>query len=171
MKNAELLLILLIIIIVASFVQGNILNKNKTKVIKNNLSTPTFTLNSTPTIIISPTITIYKKSSPPTPGVDAPNSNSSGQNINDYRYSNSSVKEESGNRLSLESSDDPNAITNWYKEKLKSQNMNVNSFVTTSSNGNILNKLVSANGSIKISVEILRKSSDNTTEINVKISS
>ncbi len=166
MRNVELLLILLVIIIMASFVQGNIFNKNKTKIIKNNLPTPSLIPSKTPAIIISPTITVYKKNSVPTP---TQSSSNSGQNINDYRYPNSSVKEEGGSRLSLESSDDSNTITNWYKGKITSLGMNTKSFVQTNTNGNILNKLVAAKSGFKISVEVSKKSNEEKVEISVSI--
>ena len=166
MKNAELLLILVIVIVVASLLQGNILNKNKTKVIKNNFPTPTITSSPTPTVVISPTATVYKKNSIPTP---IQGSTNSGQDINSYKYPNSSVKEENSSKLLLESSDDPNTITNWYKEKLRSLNMNVNSFVTTKSNGTVLNKLVSANGEVKVSIEISKTNNQSSVEIIVSI--
>ncbi len=156
----------MVVIAVASLIQGDVLNKNKTKVIKNNLPTPTLTSSPTSTIIISPTVTVYKKISIPTP---TQSSTKSGQNINDYRYPNSSVKEESVSRLSLESSDDSNTITDWYKKKLRSLNMNVNSFVTTNSNGTVLNKLISENGDTKVSIEISRKNSGDVTKIKIDI--
>lgn len=164
MKNAELLLILIVILGIASFVQGNIFNKNKTKVIKNNLLAPSLIPSKTPTISILPTVTIYKKNSVPTTKQDTANS---GQDINSYKYPSSSVKEESGSRLSLESSDNPNTITNWYKEKIASLGMNAKSFVQTNTNGNILNKLAAAKSGFKISVEISKKNNEEKIEILV----
>lgn len=166
MKNVELLLILIVVLGIASFVQGNIFNKNKTKIIKNNLPSPTLTPSSTPTIIISPTVTVYKKNSIPTPKQDTTNS---GQDINSYKYPSSSVKEESGNRLFLESTDDPQAITNWYKEKITSLGMNANSFVQTNTNGNILNKLAATKSGFKINVKISKKTNDEKTKIEISL--
>lgn len=166
MRNAKLLLILLIIIILASLAQGNILDRNKIKVIKNNIPTPTLIPSKTPTITILPTGTVYKKNSIPTPTQGSANS---GQNINDYRYPNSSVKEEGESKLSLESTDDSNTITNWYKGKITSLGMNTKSFVQTNTNGNILNKLVAAKSGFKISVEVSKKSNEEKVEISVSL--
>ena len=166
MKNVELLLILIVTLGAASFVQGNIFNKNKTKIIKNNLPVPSIIPSNTPSVTISLTPSIYKKNFTPTPTQASSNSK---QNINDYKYPNSSMNELSGNKLSLQSSDDPNTITNWYKDKLKSLNMNANSFVTTSSNGVVLNKLVSANGETKVSITISKKNDQPSVGIAVSI--
>lgn len=66
-----------------------------------------------------------------------------------------------------ESSDDADKITNWYKDKIKSMNMRVKSFVTTKTNGNILNKLVGADGKKEIKVEITKKDDDQKVTITV----
>ncbi len=66
-----------------------------------------------------------------------------------------------------QSNDPPQVITNWYKDKIKSQGMNATSFVQTNTNDNILNKLVGANGSMKVSVEITRASGISQTSISV----
>lgn len=166
MKNAELLIILFIIIILASFIQGNILNKNKTKITKNNLPAPSLIPSKTPTVTISPTVTVYKKNSIPNPTQSSSNSD---QDLSSYRYPNSSVKEESGSRLSMESSNDPNTITNWYKDKITSLGMNAKSFVQTNTNGNVLNKLVAAKSGFKISVEVSKKSNEEKVEISVSL--
>lgn len=166
MKNVELLLILLVLVILASFVQENIMNKNKTKIIKNNLPTPKLIPSPTPIITISPVVTVYRNIPTPTP---IQGSTNSGQNINGYKYPNSSVKEENETKLFLESGDDSNVITNWYKDKLKNQNMNVNSFVATNTNGNVLNKLVSANGEARVSIEISKKNNQASVEIIINI--
>lgn len=70
-----------------------------------------------------------------------------------------------------ESADDPDAITNWYKEKIKSMGMNVKTFVTTKTNGNVLNKLSGANSEINISVEIEKKENENITKIKISLES
>ena len=65
------------------------------------------------------------------------------------------------------SSDDPQVITNWYKSKIEALGMNAKSFVQTNTNGQVLNKLVAANGNSKISVEISKSSADSQTSILV----
>ena len=70
-------------------------------------------------------------------------------------------------RLKIQSFDDSSRITDWYKEKITSLNMKAKSFVQTSSNRNILNKLAGANSLLKVNVEISKKNSDSKTEITV----
>jgi len=48
--------------------------------------------------------------------------------------------------------------------------MNAKSFVQTNTNGNILNKLVSANGETKVSIEISKNGSEAQTKISINIS-
>ncbi len=163
MKNAQLLILLIIVIMVASFVQRGI-NKSEDRSLQNN-STPTITQTPTPIPTEKSTPTVFKKS--PTPTVQTQNNPST--DINYYKYPNSQVEESSRNRLVLVSTDDPNVITGWYIERLKSQNMKANSFVKTQTNKNVLNKLVSSNGSIKVSIMISKKNSDTNTKIVVEI--
>lgn len=66
-----------------------------------------------------------------------------------------------------QSSADPQVITNWYKSKIETLGTSAKSFVQTNTNGNVLNKLVAANGSSKVSVEISKSSSDSQTSILV----
>jgi len=58
----------------------------------------------------------------------------------------------------------------WHKEKITSMGMNAKSFVQTNTNGNILNKLVSANGETKVSIEISKNGSEAQTKISINIS-
>ena len=163
MKNIQLLILLMTGIIITSFVQKNI-GRNESKNSDNNSIAP---ISASPTSIqkeLSPTIAL-KNLTPTT----IQNQNTSKTDINFYRYPNSQVEESSGSRLVLNSIDDPSKITEWYTQKLKNQNLSVNSFVKTKTNENVLNKLVSSNRSIKISVEIIKKNSDTFTKIKINI--
>lgn len=71
-----------------------------------------------------------------------------------YKYPNSQTINSTGNALSLVSNDGSDKITNWYKERIRSEGLNVKSFVTTKTNGNVLNKLVGASGWNEVSIEI-----------------
>ena len=82
------------------------------------------------------------------------NSSLSGDLINYFKYPNAKSVNSSENKLTLESSDDSRVITDWYKEKINSKGMNVKSFVTTSANDNVENKLVAANSDFKVTVTI-----------------
>lgn len=67
-----------------------------------------------------------------------------------------------------QSSDDPVKITNWYKNRINSAGMNVTSFVMTTTNNNVLNKLVGANGSSRISVDISKNAGEAQTTIKLE---
>lgn len=90
-------------------------------------------------------------------------------NILDYKYPNSQLISSSEYFLSLESSDNSDVITNWYKEKVNSLGMNVKTFVTTKANDKVLNKLVGADGDKEISVEISKENEASSVKISVTI--
>ncbi len=87
--------------------------------------------------------------------------------INEYLYPGSVIVNSDGGSMKLTSSDDPDMITQWYKEKIKSAGMNVNSFVTTKTNDNVLNKLSGADGKTEIKIEIKKQVNDSKVEISV----
>jgi hypothetical protein len=66
------------------------------------------------------------------------------------------------------STDDPDIITNWYKEKIQNMNMNVRNFVSTKTNGNVLNKLEGADGQSEIKIEITKPSDSSTVKIVIQ---
>ncbi len=88
-------------------------------------------------------------------------------NINEYTYPGSVIISANGPTMKLTSSDDPDMITQWYKEKIKNAGMNVSNFVTTKTNGNVLNKLSAADGMVEIRVEIIKQASESKVEISV----
>jgi hypothetical protein len=67
----------------------------------------------------------------------------------------------------LTSSENPDAITEWYKQKIISFGMNVKSFVTTKANDNVVNKLAGADGSREVNIEITKAVSDSEAKITV----
>lgn len=71
--------------------------------------------------------------------------------------------------LNLESTDDSDAITDWYKSKIESSGYNAKSFVKTKSNNNVKNSLVGADGKTEIHVEITKSPDSNVTKIFVTI--
>ena len=89
--------------------------------------------------------------------------------ISDYRYPNSEILSSTQNSLSLKSFDDAKTITNWYKEKIVSEGMNVKTFVETKANDNVLNKLVGADGKKEIRVEIKKTTGSSLVEIEVSL--
>lgn len=88
--------------------------------------------------------------------------------IPDFKYPNSNITSSSQNSLSMESSDTSDAITNWYKNKINSMGMNVKTFVTTSANEKVLNKLVGADGSREIRIEISQENNSSKVKISVE---
>lgn len=90
------------------------------------------------------------------------NSSNSQPNSNGWQYPGSS-----GGGGSYTTSDDPNTVTNWYKQKIENNGMNTTSYVTNSVNGNINNQLVGSNGSSQVKVSITKGESDSQTKISV----
>ena len=162
MRNAQLLIFLIIVVTAASFIQKGA-NKNENQNPENN--SKAISPSATPSPTPADTAPAIKN---PTPTATQ-NQNSSSTDMNFYKYPNSQTEESGGNRLVLNSSDDPNKITEWYIEKLKNQNMKLNSFVKTKTNNNVLNKLISSNGTIKVSITISKKNSDTNAKIAVEI--
>src|SRR4030066_576550 len=115
------------------------------------------------TALPTPTIQIVVPTSTPIPIV------TSQASISDYHYPNSQLVSSSENSLMLSSSEDPETITNWYKEKIKSEGMNVKTFVSTKTNNNVLNKLVGSNGKKEVSVEIKKPVGESVTSITINI--
>ena len=105
----------------------------------------------------------------PTAEAGTPTQSTINPNILNYKYPNSQIISTSSNLLSLESFDDSDVITNWYKEKVNSLGMNVKTFVTTKANDKVLNKLVGADGNKEIGIEISKENSESAVKISVTI--
>ncbi len=118
------------------------------------------------TISLTPTNPPNSPTSAPT-NTSTPTINNS--SINNYMYPNSSVVSSSNNFLSLTSEDSADVITDWYKNKIDSEGMNVTSIVTTHTNDNVINKLIGADGTNEVSVEISKISNSSTVHIEVSI--
>ena len=125
--------------------------------------TETPTVQPTSTIAYDkPTVTNTPTISPTLAPISQP------QNSTSYQYPNSRVISRLDDNLKLESSDDPGKITDWYKSLIKQRDMNVQSFVTTNSNGEILNKLGAADGDDEVMITIRKSASDTVTTIVVE---
>ena len=155
MRNLRLLVILIIVLIAVSFVQREGLSNKQVQ--KKNIMTPAPIPTQTP--IPSQTSTLILPTSTPVPSPQ--------KDMSSFVYPGSTILNQSGGEMTLQSTDDPQTITKWYKEKITSLNMNAKSFVQTNTNGNILNKLVAAKSGFKISVEISKKNNEGKTEISV----
>lgn len=161
MKTLRILAVLIVLLALVIYVQNNLLGQKT-----NNLKkTPSLSPSPSPSASPTPEILqdIFQNSQSPTPIPTNPPS----QNLQSLTYPNSVVISSNFFGVSLESTDNPQTITNWYKEKIKAMGLNANSFVQTNANDNVLNKLVASNGKVKISVEIKKQSNDPVTKISV----
>jgi hypothetical protein len=85
-----------------------------------------------------------------------------------FTYPRATLVETSSTYLKYQSMDDPETITNWYKAKIEQQNLRTTSFVKTTSNGKVLNKLVGSNGQVEIEVEVEKQPNSPTVSIILK---
>ncbi|RJQ25483.1 hypothetical protein C4577_05675 [Candidatus Parcubacteria bacterium] len=88
-----------------------------------------------------------------------------------FKYPNSKVILEEKNRIVFESFDDPQKITDWYKRKIEDRGMSLNYAVSTATEGNIRNKLIGEDNSLKTEVEIIKQSQNQAVTINLLIDS
>lgn len=86
-----------------------------------------------------------------------------------FMYPNARQERFEDEKIKLETTDNPDAVTDWYKNKIKSFSMSAKSFVQTNTNGNVLNKLVGDNGEIEVRIEITKKANDSVTKISVAV--
>ena len=126
-------------------------NQQNTLTIPTPTVIPTLTPTVIPTNIPSPTISTKTK-----------------ENVLDFFYPGATQISFDDDRLILESSDDPEEITDWYKEKFDSFGMRAKAFSQTNVNGNVVNKLVGDNGTIEIRVEITKKKNQQNSKIVVE---
>lgn len=152
MRNLQLLVILVLIIFAISLIQKEGLGSKQTQI-------PTPTQTPTPTSTPTPIPTSVPSTSTPIPF--------SQRNMSSFIFPGSIILNQSGDEMTLQSLDDPISITNWYKEKIISLNMNAKSFVQTNTNGDILNKLVASDGAHKVQVKISKKNNESVVEISV----
>lgn len=162
MHTARTLSLLIIALILIVLGDKTIFNKVKEEPQAKKESDKTPTLTPTPIPTNTPTFTPTSKPQKPT----APRE-TQGTTLDDFIYPNSKRTESQTNHVTLESPDDPSVITNWYKNKIKEKGMNATSYVQTSTNGNILNRLVGARSGLKVDIEIKKKSTDSVSTINV----
>lgn len=89
--------------------------------------------------------------------------------FDDFKYPNALIIGYSNQKMSLESNDDPEQVTSWYKEKIRNLNMNINNFIKTSANEKIFNLVSGANSKKEIKVEIKRENPQDKVRILVLI--
>jgi hypothetical protein len=134
----------------------NVLSDESTQEEPTKTESPKVTNTDTP----KPSVTIIPTKTP---------TNSQSAEISTYRYPDSTIVSQTSTKLLLESNAPDTKITDWYKSVIKSRGMNVTSFVTTQTNGNVLNKLAaeSSTSSEHVEVEISKRESDDIVTITV----
>jgi hypothetical protein len=100
----------------------------------------------------------------PAPGVLGPPN----PNI-DFAYPGASLFESHANTAVYQTGDDPAVVTSWYKTEINRRGLSTTSFIQTSTNDNILNKLVGAKNNATVAVEISRAATDSKTKITVTL--
>lgn len=71
--------------------------------------------------------------------------------------------------VTFESNEDSNILTNWYKENFAKLGMKNSSSIVTSTDENILNKLMAKNENIEIEVTVTRRSNQQLSKIILSI--
>ncbi len=116
-----------------------------------------------PSVTATPTPTIIsKENATPTKAPQI-------TNTTEFIYPNASDIARGNSKISFKSSDNPESITNWYKNEINSRGYSVTSFVTTKTNGNVENKLAGASGEDKLQVKIEKSAESTLTTVVVEL--
>ncbi len=114
--------------------------------------------------VISPTATIAPQKADTNLSATLPSPTStpvpSSSSLEKYVYPDAQVSQAFNNSISLTTSDDAAIVTKWYRNKIIESGMSVRSFVATSANDKILNKLSGADSESEVTIEI-KKDADN----------
>lgn len=139
--------------------------------VENSPTPPAETPTTTNAPTLSPTLTTTNTptKSPTNTPVPTTNSNTSSFAISGFHYPGATVLSSSNTRLELSTNDSPSTVTDWYKQKINATGMNVKSFVATTANDKVVNKLAAANGSQEISVDITRDPGNTSVNIIVEL--
>lgn len=87
--------------------------------------------------------------------------------IDAFLFPDAKIIEQTTSSLHLTSTVAPEDITSWYKQQIERHNMNITTFVTTSANDSVLNKLAGAGKELNVMIVIERKQTDQITSITV----
>ncbi len=121
-----------------------------------------------PTSIITyPTVTLT-----PTPNTNNQTNSGSASSfdLSSFKYPNSLITAKTETVMDLESTDDPNTISNWYQNQMSNIGFHTTSVVTTNSNGNVLDKLAGSNNNSDVKITISKNAgSDPTVKIQVEL--
>jgi hypothetical protein len=125
--------------------------------------TPTIIITSTPIPTVKKNPTLPTLSPIPTQSKTSPIDS----NLDLWIYPGAAKTTSSNNHLSLESSDNPDKITNWYKDKINSQGMKTQAIAQSNANGNIKNQLSAANTNYEIQITIAKSADQSITKIEI----
>lgn len=168
MNNLRILLILVLLLLVVSGLQAVFVKKESISIVPS--PTPSEKKKVSPTATPTPEekqeMQTFFNSAPtntPTPTPSAQSNQSDGN----YQYPGSTAV--GGN--TYKSTTDPDVITEWYRQKFASEGMGATSVIKTKANEKVINKIVAANNSKQVSVEITRDPGQSETTITVSITS
>lgn len=87
----------------------------------------------------------------------------------EWKYPNSTRIDLGHGNYYYKSSDDPKAITDWYKKKVSALSLNLQTVITNTSNGNIINTIKASDNHTFITVIIEKEINDTSSKISLKI--
>lgn len=161
MNTLRLLFIFFVILMATIYMQAMFESKSKRSTLNNDHGEVLATI-APPNHTITPKIT----SSPP-PTINA---NDEDRSNDQLIYPGSTVVKNTAKEIDLQSSNDPEDITDWYKNLLSKMGFSAKSFVQTNANANILNKLSGSDSKEQVLVEIERKSNEAMTSMKILLS-
>src|SRR3989338_4347040 len=160
----------ILVISLAIVITAQNATKDSEKKSESAINYPTEIPSQTPTHTLSPTpITHNQPTGIPPTSTPTNTPTQPTQPNSDFQYPGSTLIERVESTTIFESIDDPKKITDWYKDKIKSMNMNVTSFIQTSTNGKVLNKLAGTNGKTQARVEIEKQENSQIVKISASV--
>ena len=85
----------------------------------------------------------------------------------EWVYPGANVRSDTSSLIVIDTNDNHQKVTDWYKDKIKSTGGNVTSFVTTAVNGEIKNELEGAGGKVHVEVKIEKSAVSEVTIISI----
>lgn len=125
---------------------------------------PIPTPSETPTPSLNPTLTpspVPSLNPTPTPNVVKV------LGLSTWSYPNARITLSGTNTLSLESSDNADVVTAWYKNEIKQKGYGTTSVIQTSTNGRVINKIVAAKSNETVTIEITKDTPSSPTIIKI----
>jgi hypothetical protein len=102
-----------------------------------------------------------------TPMIASPSAKVSSFNLSDYSYPGSRVVSSSQGVVRLSSADDPVIIAKWYRDRVKSRDIKVRSFIMTRSGGDFFAEMAGSRSGLEIGVDVTRGLNDSVSLIQI----